>query len=135
MNDNSISIETALIMEQIITTKPLKTNNMTVKQTAQELIGNFYAIQDTIVWTNDNNLINELNEWNETNKKESVKYWLILATKSALILAQNTLQALIDTHHKINVRTLEDLLEYDKQIKYWEAVRNELKKEVKRVEK
>lgn len=108
---------------------------MTAKETAQELIGNFYAIQDTIEWTTDSELINQMNEWNETNKKESVKYWLILATKSALIAAQNTLQALVATHRNINLRALEDLLEYDKHVKYWEAVRNELKKEVKRVEK
>lgn len=108
---------------------------MTVKQTAQELIGNFYAIQDTIRWTNDNNLVNELNEWNETNKKEVEKYWLILATKSALILAENTFKVLVDIDKWIDLNDVQDKIIYEEKTYYWKEVRDELKKEVKRVEK
>lgn len=108
---------------------------MTAKETAQELIGNFYAIQDTIGWTNNNNLVNELNEWNETNKKEVEKYWLILATKSALILAENTFKVLVDIDKWIDLNDVQDKIIYEEKTYYWKAVRDELKKEVKRVEK
>lgn len=108
---------------------------MTAKEKAQELIGNFYAIQDTIEWTTDSKLINEMNEWNETNKKESVKYWLILATKSALILAENTFKVLVDIDKWIDLNDVQDKIIYEEKTYYWKAVRNELKKEVKRVEK
>jgi hypothetical protein len=106
---------------------------MKAQEKAQELIGNFYAIQDTIGWTNDGELINELNEWNETNKKEAEKYWLILATKSAYILAHNTFKALIDLHKCLDLDIQEQIV-YDEHVFYWEEVRGELKKEVKKID-
>lgn len=106
---------------------------MKAQEKAQELIGNFYAIQDTIGWTNDGELINELNEWNETNKKEAEKYWIILATKSAYILAQNKLEELVDLHKCLDLDT-QDKIIYHEAVIYWKDVRNELKKEIKKLE-
>jgi len=50
---------------------------------AQELVNKFYALQSTIDWTKDEELIKDAEKYLEN--EEAKKYWLELAKKSAVL--------------------------------------------------
>lgn len=90
---------------------------MTARAKAQELISNFYAIQDTIEWTNKIDLLDKAQEINQF--KETEKYWLILAQKSALI------------HACLMIDHLTNKSDTEHHLKDWIEVQNELERILK----
>ena len=99
---------------------------MTAKETAQELVKHYLDIQNNISWTENEEVIKDLEEWYNRND-EAIKYWQILSRKSALICAEQNLSTLEATHRKLKLIEMSDLLEFSRHLKYWGDVVKELK--------
>ncbi len=56
---------------------------MEKREKAQELVNKFYALQSAIDWTQDEDLIKELEKYSELDSVK--KYWLELAKESAVL--------------------------------------------------
>lgn len=77
---------------------------MTAQETAHELVKDYLAIQENISWTEDKELVKDLEEWYKINT-EAEMYWLILAQKSALFHTELMIEHLTnksDTQHHLN---------------------------------
>jgi len=77
---------------------------MKAKETAQELVKHYLDIQNNISWTENKEVIKDLEEWYNRNY-EAIKYWVILAQKSALFHTELMIEHLTnksDTQHHLN---------------------------------
>ena len=66
---------------------------MTPKEKAEQLVANFLHIQESIDWTDNENMLIEFRDMNEKHSEEISVYWKELAKQCALIAVDEIIKA------------------------------------------
>tara|TARA_R110000868_G_scaffold384310_1_gene651755 strand:+ start:1240 stop:1554 length:315 start_codon:yes stop_codon:yes gene_type:complete len=103
---------------------------MTAKEKAQELLDNFFIIQQQIKWTENEYYLTKCEKLNEEIEDEANHYWKELAKKSALIAVDEILD--LDLHdvgdYRNDQSSSDDFSTVTWYINYWEEVKQEIEK-------
>ena len=92
---------------------------MTPKEKAEQLVANFLHIQESIDWTDNENMLIEFRDMNEKHSEEISVYWKELAKQCALIAVDEVLLETDDNYDSLHAS--------DRRI-YWQNVKQEIEK-------